>query len=69
MYPLSGSNASLPGGGGFWGRFKTPKGGKEMDLKQAPPPPPAMAVTRQRLLTLAFGEMETIRMVRAILAM
>ncbi|KAJ3551115.1 hypothetical protein NM688_g4923 [Phlebia brevispora] len=54
----TGSNASLPSQG-FWARLKTPKGGKEMDIKQVPP---SMALARQRLLTLAFGEMETIRM-------
>lgn len=60
MFFHSGSNASLPSQG-FWGRFKTPKGGNQMDLKQAPPP--QMTLSRQRLLTLAFGEMETVRMV------
>lgn len=53
------SNASLPASqGGFWGRFKTPKG-KEMELSQKQA---QMALTRQRLLTLAFGDMETVRM-------
>ncbi|KAI0797981.1 hypothetical protein C8Q75DRAFT_801883 [Abortiporus biennis] len=51
------SNASLPGQG-FWGRFKTPKS-KEMELREKQA---QMALTRQRLLTLAFGDMETIRM-------
>ncbi|PSR74100.1 hypothetical protein PHLCEN_2v10056 [Hermanssonia centrifuga] len=50
-----GSNASLHTQG-FWGRFvKTPKG-KESEL------PPPMALTRQRLVTLSFETMETIRM-------
>ncbi|KAI0950647.1 hypothetical protein AcV7_009045 [Taiwanofungus camphoratus] len=54
------SNASLPSSQGFWGRFKTPKSQKDVELpnKQA-----HMALTRQRLLTLAFNDMETIRMV------
>ena len=63
--PCRVSNASLPGsGGGFWARFqKTPKG-KDIDLvrdKQAQQAP--MSLTRQRLLTIVFGDMETIRMV------
>ncbi|KAI0831348.1 hypothetical protein BC628DRAFT_1407834 [Trametes gibbosa] len=52
------SNASLPQG--FWGRFKSPKGNKDADMlrdRQA-----QLALTRQRLLTLAFEEMETVRM-------
>ncbi|KIP09610.1 hypothetical protein PHLGIDRAFT_126197 [Phlebiopsis gigantea 11061_1 CR5-6] len=53
------SNASLPSNG-FWGKFKTPKGGKEMKLEQQQPQA-AMPLARQRLLTLAFGDMETIR--------
>ena len=57
-----GSNASLPSQS-FWQKFKTPRGGNQMDLKQAPPP---MALTRQKLLTLVFGEMETIRMVSSL---
>ncbi|KAI0690567.1 hypothetical protein BC835DRAFT_1407485 [Cytidiella melzeri] len=57
------SNASLPGSG-FWARFqKTPKGGKEMDLVREKQNQQAqMALTRQRLLTICFGDMETIRM-------
>ncbi|KAI0818783.1 hypothetical protein BC629DRAFT_1464136 [Irpex lacteus] len=52
------SNASLPGG--FWAKFqKTPKGGKEMNLMQDNK---TQALTRQRLLTICFGDMETIRM-------
>ncbi|GJE86919.1 hypothetical protein PsYK624_030020 [Phanerochaete sordida] len=54
------SNASLPSQGGFWGRFRSPKGGRDMKLEQPQQPPP-MAVARQRLLTLAFSDMETIR--------
>ncbi|KAK7054844.1 hypothetical protein VNI00_003307 [Paramarasmius palmivorus] len=48
------SNGGLPNQS-FWGRFR-PKS-KEPDK---PPPMPPMALTRQRLLTLAFGDMETI---------
>lgn len=59
------SNASLPGGGGFWSKFKTPKGGKEINLMQEKQSQQAqMSLTRQRLLTICFGDMETIRMVR-----
>lgn len=52
------SNASLPGQG-FWGRFKTPKGGKEVELKQS-----QVAFPKHRLLTLAFADMETVGVVR-----
>lgn len=54
------SNASLPSSQGFWGRFKTPKSNKDVEL--APNRQNPMALARQRLLTLAFGDMETIRM-------
>ena len=48
------ASTSLPGSGGsFWGKFK-PKGKDEK---------PQMAIARQRLLTLCYDEMETIRMV------
>ncbi|KAI0035093.1 hypothetical protein K488DRAFT_83424 [Vararia minispora EC-137] len=55
------SSATLPGGG-LWGKI-TGKGSK----KEAPPPPPpapavSQALTRQRLLTLVYGDMETVRM-------
>ncbi|CAK5277408.1 unnamed protein product [Mycena citricolor] len=50
------TSASLPSQS-FWGKFK-PKGNKdEMRDKTS-----QMALARQRLLTLAFGDMETIRM-------
>jgi hypothetical protein len=59
------TSASLPPQS-FWGKFKGGGGGggknsKEVDMrdKQA-----QMAIARQRLLTLAYGDMETIRMVR-----
>ncbi|KDR81652.1 hypothetical protein GALMADRAFT_135067 [Galerina marginata CBS 339.88] len=48
------TSASLPTQA-FWGKFK-PKP-KEPDVKQPP-----MAVARPRLLTLAYGDMETLRM-------
>ncbi|OCH94944.1 hypothetical protein OBBRIDRAFT_746359 [Obba rivulosa] len=52
------SNASLPSQG-FWGRFRPPRN-KEADIREKQAA--QMALTRQRLLTLAFGDMETIRM-------
>ncbi|KAJ7632671.1 hypothetical protein FB45DRAFT_913120 [Roridomyces roridus] len=48
------TSASLPQS--FWGKFK-PKGKEDMRDKQS-----QMALARQRLLTLAYGDMETIRM-------
>ncbi|KAH9946082.1 uncharacterized protein BXZ73DRAFT_95587 [Epithele typhae] len=57
LHSPSGSSAGLPTPQGFWGRFKTPKTNKDSDMRQA-----TMALTRQRLLTLAFEDMETIRM-------
>ncbi|KAI0807545.1 hypothetical protein C8Q74DRAFT_1213433 [Fomes fomentarius] len=55
----SASNASLPSSQGFWGRFKTPKTPKEPDLREQQA---HLALSRQRLLTLAFDDMETVRM-------
>jgi len=52
------TSAGLPPTAAFWGKFK-PKA-KEPDPK---PPGAPMAVARPRLLTLAFGDMETLRMV------
>ncbi len=51
----SNSNASLPNSQGFWGRFKTPKVNKDAE-RQA-----HLALSRQRLLTLVFDDMETIK--------
>ena len=48
------TNGSLPSQS-FWGKFK-PRGGKDSDRNGQ------MALSRQRLLTLAYGDMETIRM-------
>lgn len=65
------SSATLPAGG-WWGKFGGKGGGKKETPPPPPPPPPApmtpaaapnMALTRQRLLTLVFGDMETVRMV------
>ncbi|KAI0283044.1 hypothetical protein BGY98DRAFT_952691 [Russula aff. rugulosa BPL654] len=60
----AGSNAGLPAspGSGFWSKLK-PGGGKntrEADLRQQQQP--QMALSRQRLLTLVHGDMETVRM-------
>lgn len=52
------SNASLPAQS-FWGKLK-PKN-KEGDLRQQAA---QMSMTRQRLLTLVFGEQETLHLVR-----
>ncbi|KAH9951988.1 hypothetical protein B0H21DRAFT_715207 [Amylocystis lapponica] len=54
------SNASLPSSQGFWGRFKTPRPNPQMELREKQAQ--QMALSRQRLLTLAFDDMETIRM-------
>ncbi|KAM5532054.1 hypothetical protein V8D89_014305 [Ganoderma adspersum] len=51
----SNSNASLPTSQGFWNRFKTPKVNKDAE-RQA-----QLALSRQRLLTLVFDDMETIK--------
>jgi hypothetical protein len=59
-----GSNASLPSSS-FWSKLK-PGGGKnakEVDMRQQQQPQPQMALSRQRLLTLVYGDMETVRMV------
>ena len=50
------ANASLPAQA-FWNKFKPRP-------KEEPPKPEQMAVARPRLLTLAFGEVETLRIVR-----
>lgn len=60
---FSGSHSSLPSSQGFWGRFKTPKSNNQMELREKQAQ--QMALSRQRLLTLAFDDMETIRMVSA----
>ncbi|TFY72650.1 hypothetical protein EVG20_g325 [Dentipellis fragilis] len=57
------SNASLPSSS-FWSKLKGPGGGKsqkdkESDLRHQQA---NMALSRQRLLTLVYGDMETVRM-------
>ncbi|EJF65896.1 hypothetical protein BD309DRAFT_1013767 [Dichomitus squalens] len=54
------SNASLPTSQGFWNRFKTPKSNKEAELREQRQA--QLALSRQRLLTLVFDDMETVRM-------
>lgn len=58
------TNASLPPqNGSFWGRIKG--GGKSKDAEvREKHAQQQQALARQRLLTLAFDDMETIRMVR-----
>lgn len=64
-YPhSSNSNASLPGGRSFWGKWgaggHTPKSpNKDAVIGHEP----QMTIARTRLLTLCYGDMETIRMV------
>jgi hypothetical protein len=53
------TSASLPSQS-FWGKFKGGKNKQDLDLREKQA---QMALSRQRLLTLAFGDMETIRMV------
>jgi len=61
--PSSNSNASLPGGRSFWGKWggggHTPKSPKDAVIGHEP----QMTIARTRLLTLCYGDMETIRMV------
>jgi hypothetical protein len=52
------SNINLPSTSAFWGRFK-PKN-KEPDLRQQAA---QMSLEAQRLLTLVFGEQESIHKV------
>ncbi|KAF7294903.1 hypothetical protein MIND_01028300 [Mycena indigotica] len=54
LHSPASTSASLPSQS-FWGKFK-PKNKDDMRDKQA-----QMALARQRLLTLAYGDMETIR--------
>ncbi len=54
----SSTNASLPSAS-FWSKLGGKKGGpNDKALQQA-----QMALSRQRLVTLVYGEMETVRMV------
>ncbi|KAH7889215.1 hypothetical protein F5I97DRAFT_1827122 [Phlebopus sp. FC_14] len=52
------TSASLPSQS-FWGKFKNKKSDKESDYREKQA---QMALARQRLLTLAYGDMETVRM-------
>ena len=54
------SSGSLPSRS-FWGKYKT-----KTNESDSPQRPAQMALQRQPLLTLAYGDMETIRMVRAV---
>lgn len=56
--PVRSTNGSLPSQG-FWGKLKG-KSNKEAEFRERQA---QMALSRQRLLTLAYGDMETIRMV------
>ncbi|KAI0065379.1 hypothetical protein BV25DRAFT_1821776 [Artomyces pyxidatus] len=59
------TNASLPssqGGQGFWSKFKPSGGGKNPAQKEAEMRQHQQALSRQRLLTLVYGDMETVRM-------
>jgi hypothetical protein len=58
------SNASLPSQS-FWSKFKG-SGGKSNRDADMRGQPPQMSLSRQRLLTLVYGDMETVRMVRII---
>ncbi|KAK0210811.1 hypothetical protein DFS33DRAFT_1378801 [Desarmillaria ectypa] len=57
--PIRSTNTSLPHQGGLWNRFK----GKNKDEMQK-----QQALARQRLLTLCFEDMETVRMLPNTLA-
>lgn len=59
----SSTNGSLPSQG-FWSKLKGsgPKINKLPDMRQ--PQTPNMALSRQRLLTIVYGDMETVKMVR-----
>jgi hypothetical protein len=57
--PVRSTNGSLPSN--FWGKLKG-KNNKDAELRDRQA---QMALSRQRLLTLAFDDMETIRMVRS----
>ncbi|KAI0322217.1 hypothetical protein OF83DRAFT_1167742 [Amylostereum chailletii] len=53
------TNSSLPS---FWHKFKGGKREPDIRQQQQQQPPPQMALSRQRLLTLVYGDMETVRM-------
>jgi hypothetical protein len=60
MFSRRSTSASLPSQS-FWGKFKK-KGDKESEFRERQA---QMALARQRLLTLAYEEMETVRVVRS----
>jgi hypothetical protein len=63
VFPNRSTSASLPSQS-FWGKFKGGSGGGGKNIKDDMREQQAqMAIARQRLLTLAYGDMETIRMV------
>ncbi len=57
------TNASLPNGGGsLWGKIRGGGKNKEAEAREK------QALARQRLLTLAFDDMETVRMVCSVIS-
>ncbi|KIM87141.1 hypothetical protein PILCRDRAFT_299674 [Piloderma croceum F 1598] len=52
------TNGNLPSSSSFWGKLKG-KSNKEAEFRERQA---QMALSRQRLLTMAYGDMETIRM-------
>lgn len=64
MFSRRSTSASLPSQS-FWGKFKK-KGDKESEFRERQA---QMALARQRLLTLAYDEMETVRVVRISFAL
>ena len=58
MFSRRSTSASLPSQS-FWGKFKK-KGDKESEARERQA---QMALARQRLLTLAYEDMETVRVV------
>lgn len=59
MFSRRSTSASLPSQS-FWGKLKGKKQDKDTDYREKQA---QMALARQRLLTLAYGDMETVRMV------
>lgn len=56
------TSASLPSQS-FWNKFKNKKSDKDSDYREKQS---HMALARQRLLTLAYGDMETVRVVSVL---
>ncbi|THH08658.1 hypothetical protein EW146_g8924 [Bondarzewia mesenterica] len=61
LFRFSSTNASLPSTPSFWSKFKGGSGGKKQEPEHRPQQV-QMALSRQRLLTLVYGDMETVRM-------